>query len=286
MSLNLRRAVFNFFCLIFSRAEPNNFGWVMCFKRALHFIMQPVNAWDIYPLPEIFVLKLFNAEIKSSWFIHCHVGTRCRELIWLAINKMDEPARLRADRTRCETAVCYPEITWDWTNHKIHFTIKRIAWWISQGEVFTFYFSYTCTDLLREGKKKTLSEKWMALSPGGALTDVVVLLSDVELVAQRKGAVALELLWELDGRVGGVWPVALPPLEAQLGLTVPVAAVADHVEDVLLAGAHHARAVVVVGAVDVQVVVDVDLHRVALPAQTGQHETQSRKGSKQWSHAV
>ncbi|TNN78010.1 hypothetical protein EYF80_011764 [Liparis tanakae] len=84
------------------------------------------------------------------------------------------------------------------------------------------------------------------------LTDVVVLLSDVELVAQREGAVALELLRELDGRVGRVGPVALPPLEAQLRVAVPVAAVADHVEDVLLAGAHHALAVVVVRAVDVQ----------------------------------
>jgi len=97
----------------------------------------------------------------------------------------------------------------------------------------------------------------------------------VELVAQREGAVALELLRELDGRVGRVGPVALPPLEAQLRVAVPVAVVADHVEDVLLAGAHHALAVVVVRAVDVQVVVDVHLHRVALAAQTGHAEKES-----------
>lgn len=106
------------------------------------------------------------------------------------------------------------------------------------------------------------------------LTDVVILLADVELVAQREGAVALELLGELDGRVGGVRPVTLPPLEAHLGITAPVTAIADHVEDVLLSGAHHALAVVVMRAVDVQVVVDVHLHCVALPTQTGQAEKQ------------
>ena len=72
-------------------------------------------------------------------------------------------------------------------------------------------------------------------------------------------------------------PVALPPLEAQLGVAVPVTAVTDHVEDILLAGAHHALAVVVVRAVDVQVVVDVHLHRVALPTQTGQTERERER---------
>jgi len=102
------------------------------------------------------------------------------------------------------------------------------------------------------------------------LTDVVVLLAHVELVAQREGAVALELLRELDGGVRRVRPVALPALEAQLGVAGAVAAVADHVEDVLLGhGAlqRPALAGVVVRAVDVQVVVDADLHRVSFPPQ-------------------
>lgn len=103
-----------------------------------------------------------------------------------------------------------------------------------------------------------------------ALTDVVILVANVELVAQREGAVALELLRELDGCVGSVRPVALPPLEAHLGITVPVATVTDHVEDVLLSGAHHALAVIVMGTVDVQVIVDIHLHGEPLPAQTGQ----------------
>lgn len=108
------------------------------------------------------------------------------------------------------------------------------------------------------------------------LTDVVVLLSNVELVAQREGAVALELLRELDGRVGGVGPITLPPLEAQLGVAVPVTAVADHVEDVLLTGSHHALGVIVMRAVDVQVVVDIHLHCVALPTQTRHREKAAR----------
>lgn len=111
------------------------------------------------------------------------------------------------------------------------------------------------------------------------LTDVVVLLSNVELIAQREGAVALELLRELDRCMGGVGPVALPSLEAHLGVAVPVATVTDHVEDVLLTGAHHALAIVVMGAVDVQIVVDVHLHRVTLPAKTEptERETESVK---------
>lgn len=103
-----------------------------------------------------------------------------------------------------------------------------------------------------------------------SLTDVVVLLSNVELVAQRESAVALELLRELDGRVGGMRAVTLPSLEAQLGVAGPVTTVADHVEDILLTGAHHTLAVVVMGAVDVQIVINVHLHCVSLPTQTGQ----------------
>lgn len=103
-----------------------------------------------------------------------------------------------------------------------------------------------------------------------SLTDVVVLLSNVELIAQRERAVALELLGKLDGRMGGMRSVTLPSFEAQLGVAGPVTTVTDHVEDVLLAGAHHALAVVVMGAVDVQVVINVHLHCVSLPTQTEQ----------------
>ena len=101
------------------------------------------------------------------------------------------------------------------------------------------------------------------------LTDVVVLLAHVELVAERERAVPLELLGELDWCVGRVGAVTLPPLEAKLGVAGAVATVTDHVEDVLFPGAHHALAVVVVGAVDVQIVVHVHLHGVALPTQAG-----------------
>ncbi len=100
-----------------------------------------------------------------------------------------------------------------------------------------------------------------------SLTDVVVLLAHVELVAQREGAEALELFRELDGSVRHVGPVALPALEAQLGVAGAVAEVADHVKDVLLCHGALQRpplAGVIVWAVDVQVVIDADLHRVAL----------------------
>lgn len=72
--------------------------------------------------------------------------------------------------------------------------------------------------------------------------------------------------------MGRVRPVALPAFEAQLGVTGEVAAVVDHVEDVLLgddALKRPALTGVVVWAVDVQVVVDTDLDGVALPPKPG-----------------
>lgn len=67
-----------------------------------------------------------------------------------------------------------------------------------------------------------------------SLTDIIVLLANVELVAQREGAVALKLLRELDGSMRRMGPVALPALKALLGVAHAVATVIDHVEDVLL----------------------------------------------------
>lgn len=52
------------FCSIFVRAEADICGWAMPLKRAPRLIMQSANAPGIHPRPEIFVLKLFNAEIK------------------------------------------------------------------------------------------------------------------------------------------------------------------------------------------------------------------------------
>ena len=90
----------------------------------------------------------------------------------------------------------------------------------------------------------------------------------------------MELLRELDGCMGGVGPVTLPPLEAQLGVTVPVTAVTDHVEDILLAGAHHALTVIVMRTVNIQIVVDIHLHRVALPTQTGHTQREGKKSER------
>ena len=68
--------------------------------------------------------------------------------------------------------------------------------------------------LITPGEKVHLNVQYHAV----LLTYVVVLLAHVELIAQREGTVALELLGELDGRVGRMRPVALPALEAQLGV--------------------------------------------------------------------
>lgn len=89
------------------------------------------------------------------------------------------------------------------------------------------------------------------------LTDVVILVAHMEFVAEWEGAVALKLLGELDGRVRRVRPVTLPALEAELRVARTVAAVAHHVEHVLLS--YTPLAHVVVRTVDVQVIVHVHL---------------------------
>lgn len=94
------------------------------------------------------------------------------------------------------------------------------------------------------------------------LTDIIILLANVKLVAEREGAVALELLREFDGCVRGVRTVTLPSLEAQLRVTGPVTAITDHVEHILLRDPP--LTAVVVRTVDVQIVIDVHLQRVAL----------------------
>lgn len=85
----------------------------------------------------------------------------------------------------------------------------------------------------------------------------------------------MELLGELEGPVGGVWPVTLPALEA-LGRVVAgaVAVVVDHVEDVAL-GPFLRDRVLVVRAVDVQVVVDADID-VVVSAVEPEQQTERR----------
>lgn len=95
---------------------------------------------------------------------------------------------------------------------------------------------------------------WCAVT---SLTDVVVLVAHVEFIAEREGAVALKLLREFDRRVRRVRPVALPALEAELRVARAVAAVAHHVEHVLLG--HSPLAHVVVRTVDVQVIIHIHL---------------------------
>lgn len=104
------------------------------------------------------------------------------------------------------------------------------------------------------------------------LTDVVVLSARSELKAKREGGEELELLGELERSVGALGPVALPALEALHAVVAGgVAVVVDHEEDVALHALQGER-VLVVGAVDVQVVVDGHLHGV-LPMEKPADET-------------
>lgn len=92
--------------------------------------------------------------------------------------------------------------------------------------------------------------------------DVVVLVSRPELEAQAEGREELELLGELERSVGALRPVALPAFEAFAPVVAGgVAVVVHHVQDVVLHALCRQRHLVV-GAVDVQVVVDGHLHRV------------------------
>lgn len=87
-------------------------------------------------------------------------------------------------------------------------------------------------------------------------------MSRTELKAQREGREELELLREAQRAVGALRPVALPSLEAAHAvLARGVAIVVHHEEDVALHPAVRLRGVVV-GAVDVQVIVDADCHGV------------------------
>lgn len=84
----------------------------------------------------------------------------------------------------------------------------------------------------------------------------------MELIAEREGAVALELFREFDWCMWGVGTVTLPAFEAQLRVTRTVTTITDHVKYVLLG--HASLAAVVVRTVDIQIVIDIHLHRVAL----------------------
>lgn len=80
--------------------------------------------------------------------------------------------------------------------------------------------------------------------------------------------------------MGGVGPVALPAFEAHLWVAGAVASVTDHVENVLLGHPALQRpplALVVVWAVDVQVVVHGDLYGVALTSQAKRNREDGQK---------
>lgn len=99
-----------------------------------------------------------------------------------------------------------------------------------------------------------------------ALTDVVIFVACVELVAQGEGAVPLELLGKFDGAVRRVRAITFPTLEALADVAGPVALIVHHIKNVLL----HPMVgdgLIVVRTVDVQVVIDVHLDGVAITPQ-------------------
>ncbi len=98
----------------------------------------------------------------------------------------------------------------------------------------------------------------------------------MELVAEREGAVALELFREFNWCVRGVGTVTLPAFEAQLRVTRTVTTITDHVEHVLLGDA--SLAAVVVRTVDIQIVIDIHLHRVALLTKSDDTKKHTKDG--------
>lgn len=106
------------------------------------------------------------------------------------------------------------------------------------------------------------------------LTDVIILMPNVELIAEREGAVALKLFRELDRCMRGMGAVALPAFEAQLRVTRTVTTITDHVEHVLLSDT--SLAAVVVRTVDIQIVIDIHLHSVALLTKSDDTEKHSQ----------
>lgn len=105
------------------------------------------------------------------------------------------------------------------------------------------------------------------------LTDIIIAFSLSELLPQGEGGETLEFLRELLRSVGSEGPRALPTeLVEGVRLAHLVVLFLHHVEHIALGGVRRHLALGVVGADDVQVVVDAHLHRVFIPqeaAETG-----------------
>lgn len=95
------------------------------------------------------------------------------------------------------------------------------------------------------------------------LGDIIVALSLSELLAQGEGSKTLEFLREFLGSVGSERPRALPAeLVEGVGFAHLVVLLLHHVQHVALSRMGWHLAVGVVGADDVQIVVDAHFHRV------------------------
>ena len=131
---------------------------------------------------------------------------------------------------------------------------------------------------IRHLAKKLFAHLHINCTETVVLTDVVVALSLLELLAQREGGVALELLGELLGGVRGDWVSALPAhLVVGLGPAGVVVLPLHHVQHVALGilGRHLAQRVV--RAHDVQVVVQPHLHGVLVTFEPDEERKMERE---------
>ena len=111
-----------------------------------------------------------------------------------------------------------------------------------------------------------LSGKHSDKSERQTLTDIIVALSLAELLSQSERSKALELFRELLGGVRSKRVAALPAhLVVRLGLAGVVVLALHHVEHVSLGVQQWHLALGVMGADDVQVVIELHLHGVVVP---------------------
>lgn len=109
------------------------------------------------------------------------------------------------------------------------------------------------------------------------LTDIIITFSLSELLPQCKGRESLELLREFFWCVGCEGPGALPTkLVERVRFTHLVVLLLHHIQNIALSRMQRHLAVGVVGADDVEIVVDTHVYCVLIPQEA--EETQGERG--------
>lgn len=109
------------------------------------------------------------------------------------------------------------------------------------------------------------------------LTDIIIALSLSELLAQGKGRESLELLWEFFRSVGCEGPRALPTeLVERVRFTHLIVLPLHHIQNITLSCMRWHLAMGVVGADDIQIVIDAHFYCVFIPQEA--EETQKERG--------